>query len=61
MKHPCQKDCPKREVGCAARCPEWAEYVKWRNKDYERRIELCKQSEAITDGFMRCGKKLGQK
>ena len=61
MKQPCQKDCPKREVGCASHCPEWAEYVEWRNKDYERRIALCKQSEAITDGFMRCGKKLGQK
>ena len=60
-KNPCGKECPRRAVGCAVSCPDWAEYVKERNKDYEKRKEKCKQSEAVTDGFMRCGKKLGQK
>lgn len=61
MKQPCLRDCPRRNPGCGADCPEWAEYVKWRDKEYDRRKQICKQSEAITDGFMRCGKKLGQK
>ena len=42
MKSPCRDratgaDCPKRRAGCAATCPEWAEYVEERDKAYKAR------------------------
>lgn len=41
-QHPCGKGCPRRCVGCAVHCPEWAAYVKereaWRA---ERYFEIC--------------------
>lgn len=59
MKQPCEKLCPRRKAGCAKDCLEWAEYIKWRNQDYERRKALCKQAEAVSDGYRRCGAKNG--
>lgn len=40
MTHPCfdhksRQDCPRRHAGCAATCPEWAEYEKKRNARYD--------------------------
>lgn len=42
MKSPCynpdtQTDCPRRSVGCAVNCPEWAKYVQERDAEYARR------------------------
>lgn len=42
MKNPCydevnHKDCPGRHTGCAVDCPAWAEYVRQRDAEYERR------------------------
>lgn len=39
-------DCPMRSVGCAATCPEWEEYVKVRNREYERRRTLSDSNHA---------------
>lgn len=60
LKPPCDRDCPRREAGCGAACPDWAEYVKRRDQEYERRKDICKRSEAIADAVARCGKKLSQ-
>ena len=43
MKNPCYKketrtDCPDRKPGCGATCEKWAEYVKLRDAEYERRF-----------------------
>lgn len=42
IKNPCyntttKTDCPDRSLGCAARCPKWAEYVKQRDAMYQQR------------------------
>ena len=37
---PCRKengDCPRRKCGCAAECPEWAEWVKYRELTREEK------------------------
>lgn len=43
IKPPCfdsvtKTDCPRRCVGCAETCPDWAEYIKKRDDVYEKRI-----------------------
>ena len=43
MKSPCydektHTDCPKRHAGCAATCPEWAEYDAHRKEVYKKRV-----------------------
>lgn len=35
-----KKDCPRRAVGCAQTCPEWAEYLKLREAEYAYRKDL---------------------
>ena len=40
-------DCPKRHVGCAADCPEWATYCEERDKSYEERAESSRNSFAL--------------
>lgn len=37
MKHPCSKDCEFRSAECRLNCPEWLEYVKQRNMEYQTR------------------------
>ena len=42
MVNPCydkktKTDCPDRKPGCGANCEKWAEYVKLRDAEYERR------------------------
>ena len=49
MKNPCydkttSTDCPDRKPGCGASCEKWAEYVKARDAEYERRY-LAKANE----------------
>jgi hypothetical protein len=43
MDSPCydrktKTDCPRRCVGCAENCPEWADYVKRRDEHYKERM-----------------------
>lgn len=45
MDSPCydkktKTDCPRRCKGCAVNCPEWAAYVRERNKVYEQRAKI---------------------
>lgn len=56
MKQPCPRDCPKRAPGCGSSCPDWAEYLKWREKEYKNRLEAMKVNDAVVDGRRRCGK-----
>ena len=42
MTNPCydlklKQDCPRRHAGCAATCPEWADYEKKKHEEYELR------------------------
>lgn len=37
MKHPCSKECEFRSAECRLNCPEWLEYVKQRNMEYQTR------------------------
>lgn len=40
MHNPCRKDgvdCPNRKCGCAVSCPEWAEWVRWREMTREEK------------------------
>lgn len=45
---PCKKDCPNRCVGCAAQCPDWAEYVERRNKQYEDHVKRVTVAQRTT-------------
>lgn len=52
MDSPCYNrethtDCPRRHSGCAVDCPDWAAYCVERDKDYERRAEVCKKHFVI--------------
>ena len=38
MKPPC-KDCPRREIGCHAKCPDYAEYAAERAKAREQYLK----------------------
>lgn len=61
MKHPCAKECPRRQAGCAVDCPEWADYVKKRDEEYKERQRKCQVMDAAADGYVRCGSKPGQR
>lgn len=56
IRQPCTRDCPDRSPGCAMTCPRWVEYVKAREKEYERRKEIKQVSDAICDGYARLAK-----
>ena len=63
MKPPCfneetRTDCPKRCAGCAVNCPEWAAYVKERDKEYEHRKVQADVACAIYNGRSKMYKKL---
>jgi hypothetical protein len=53
---PCERDCPRRAPGCGATCPEWAEYLKRREKDYANRLQIANVSAARSDGYRRMEK-----
>lgn len=58
MKSPCfntssRTDCPRRHVGCAATCPEWAKYVESRSVDYEDRKRKCISQDFIRSNISR--------
>ena len=42
-----KQDCPERCENCHNDCPQWAEYVKERDKEYQRR----KAASMYTEGF----------
>lgn len=42
-----KQDCPERSENCHNDCPRWAEYVKERDKEYQRR----KAASQYTEGF----------
>lgn len=56
IRQPCTRDCTERAPGCAASCPKWAEYVKARDKDYARRADIKRVSDARCDGYSRLQK-----
>lgn len=56
MKQPCQRDCPKRQPGCGATCPDWAKWEAWKEQEYNERLMKSKVMDAIVDGRRRCGK-----
>lgn len=54
MKSPCRDratgaDCPRRKAGCAANCPDWAEYVDERNKAYKVRAQISDISHSANE------------
>lgn len=55
MKPPCQRDCPNRKPGCAVNCPKWAEYARWRDGDYVRRLRESQVATAVCEGRIRRG------
>lgn len=52
-KQPCDRNCPRRAAGCAVSCPDWAEYLKRREADYQNRMERQRVKEAMQDGYNR--------
>ena len=53
MSNPCfnketHTDCPKRHSGCAIDCPDWAAYCAERDKEYEKRAEVCEKNSLIS-------------
>lgn len=43
-KNPCydsvtHTDCPRRKVGCAIDCPDWAKHIAERDEMYKKRAE----------------------
>lgn len=58
MTPPCRDrktnaDCPRRHVGCAVTCPEWAKYVESRSVDYEDRKRKCISQDFIRSNISR--------
>lgn len=44
MKSPCydpttKTDCPRRSMGCSVGCPDWANYIYERDREYARRAK----------------------
>ena len=40
MKPPCERDCPRRTVGCHAKCAPYLEYEEAKQAEYrEREVE----------------------
>lgn len=53
MKNPCfneetRTDCPRRHLGCAADCPEWAEYCAERDAKYDERAEAIRMKSILS-------------
>ena len=38
IKHPCQKDCPRRTAECRKTCPEYAAYARAKQEEYKARL-----------------------
>jgi hypothetical protein len=56
MKNPCydattKTDCPRRKAACAVTCPEWAAYLKERDKVYTARKEDNAIAETIINNI----------
>lgn len=62
MINPCfdeatKTDCPGRHAGCAVDCPAWAEYVRARNAEYEKKRIENDTKTFLMDGQARRSKK----
>lgn len=62
MNNPCydretKTDCPKRCAGCAGTCKKWADYVKARDEEYERRKNVNAANNIYSEGRARCKEK----
>ncbi len=47
MKPPCERDCPRRTVGCHAECAPYLEYEEAKQAEYRAR-ELDRSRDAYT-------------
>lgn len=48
-EQPCGRDCTRRAAGCAATCPDWAEYVKARDAYYDALYSTKEDDRAIRE------------
>lgn len=53
MKHPCKPDCPKRSADCHSICPDYRDYEKARNAEYEKKAAERAVDDAFYDGKQR--------
>lgn len=54
MKPPCERDCPRRVVGCHTKCAPYLEYEEAKQAEYrEREIELSRDAYTA-DAKKRC-------
>ena len=54
MKPPCERDCPRRTVGCHARCAPYLAYEEAKQEEYRAR-EVERSRDAYTaDAEKRC-------
>ena len=48
-RHPCMKDCPRREPGCHAKCEAYQRYAAARAEIYEARAKEYDAQAALHD------------
>ena len=54
MKPPCERDCPRRTVGCRAKCAPYLAYEEAKQAEYQAR-EVDRSRDAYTaDAKKRC-------
>ena len=54
MKPPCERDCPRRAVGCHARCAPYLEYEEAKQAGYREREVERSRGAYTADAKKRC-------
>ena len=54
MKPPCERDCPRRTVGCHAKCAPYLAYEKAKQAEYRARGVERRRDAYTADAKKRC-------
>ena len=54
VKTPCERDCPRRTVGCHARCAPYLEYEEAKQKEYRANGAERDRNAYTADAEKRC-------
>ena len=54
MKPPCERDCPRRAVGCHAKCAPYLEYEEAKQAEYRENVAERDRNAYTADAKKRC-------
>lgn len=54
MKPPCERDCPRRTVGCHAKCAPYLEYEEAKQEEYRENQAERDRNAYTADAEKRC-------